>query len=710
MKLFELYAELGLDASKFSSGVDQASKKGKTLADNLKSGLGGAAASVGSGVKATTVMMGNLMADAVKKGVSFVKEIASTGIDYNATMETYVTNFTTMLGGSSDAAQQLTNDLQEMAAATPFAMSDLADASQTLLAFGQDSSTVLDTLQSLGDISMGDKNKLSSLTLAFAQASSAGKLMGQDLMQMINAGFNPLQTVVDKTGASMGDLKEFMSSGKASAALKKQMREARKEVKAMGDDASDGAKMLAQMYEDGAVSAETLAMIIAMETEPGGRFHNAMQNASQTFTGMISTLQDDASALMGKVFQPVSDYIKSDLLPRAQGFIKAVSDGFDAGGLEGAWSAAMSTIGGYIAELGPLALATGSDILANILNGLTGSQTTGAEISALISGVWTDAKAGLDALLSAGGGLLKGIYDGLIADGDSKTGIGAELSGIWSDASASVQSLIDSAGGLLGTIYTSITGQEATATNIGNTIGGVFAAGGTAISDLMSTASTFFTDLSTTLGDPDASIGEKIAGVFNAGAKAMEGLLESAGTFMTKLYVAITGDTEGAAKMQGWIDRLFETPSEQEAREETTVRELATQTSGFVYSKDAFESMYNTAYKMYFDPASYGITEDQADEWMTQLTKHEMGTETLSPEAFKQIADAMGEALQYADKMKEALESSAEASETSEGESAAPIEITVNVSVDGEEVTSVIEPKITGNIMRQFRNAQLTTA
>ena len=35
MKLFELYAELGLDASKFSSGVDQASKKGKSALDSL---------------------------------------------------------------------------------------------------------------------------------------------------------------------------------------------------------------------------------------------------------------------------------------------------------------------------------------------------------------------------------------------------------------------------------------------------------------------------------------------------------------------------------------------------------------------------------------------------------------------------------------------------------------------------------------------------
>lgn len=560
-KLFELYAELGLDAAKFTTGVDKATKQGGNLAKSLKSGLGGAAASIGSSVKATTIMMGNLMTSAVQKSASMVKSLASTGINYNSTMETYVTNFTTMLNGSGEAAKKLTSDLENMAAATPFAMSDLADATQTLLSFGQDSGTVLGTLQNLGDIAMGDANKLSSLTLAFAQASSSGKLMGQDLMQMINAGFNPLQTVVDKTGASMGDLKEFMSSGKASAALKKQMREARKEVKAMGDDASDGAKMLAQMYEDGAVSAETLGMIFDMETSPGGRYYNAMENASKTFKGMLSTLQDDSAALLGRVFKPVSDYIQSELMPKASQFITNVNKGFDVGGIKGAWSAAIGTVRGYLSDIGSDALDAGSNLLANILNGLTGSQTTGAEISALISGVWDDARAGLDTLLSAGSGLLQGIYTGLTGD-NSKQGIIDTVDGLWESASGQVASFVTAAGGVLGSIYTSITGQEATADNIGKTIGGIFSAANTARGDLLDACSTFFTELNTKLGDPDATTGEKIAGVFSAGSAAISNLLESAGGLFTNLYTKTTGDTDGANKFTAYMSGIWDDAKE----------------------------------------------------------------------------------------------------------------------------------------------------
>ena len=61
------------------------------------------------------------------------------------------------------------------------------------------------------------KNKLSSLTLAFSQVQSTGRLMGQDLLQMIGQGFNPLQIISEKTGRSMADLKKDMENGAISA-------------------------------------------------------------------------------------------------------------------------------------------------------------------------------------------------------------------------------------------------------------------------------------------------------------------------------------------------------------------------------------------------------------------------------------------------------------------------------------------------------------
>lgn len=202
--------------------------------------------------------------------------IGKVGVGYNAQMEEYTTNFTTMLG-SQEAAVKKVEALKEMAAKTPFGMEDLASGTQTLLSFGIASNRTMDILRQIGDVSLGNKDKFSSLTLAFAQMSSAGRLTGQDLLQMVNAGFNPLQLISEKTGESMADLRKKM--------------------------------------EEGAISADMVAEAFAIATSEGGKFYNGMEAASKTLTGQWSTLKDDAAAAAGAMFQPFNDVLSSQVLP-----------------------------------------------------------------------------------------------------------------------------------------------------------------------------------------------------------------------------------------------------------------------------------------------------------------------------------------------------------------------------------------------------------
>mgnify|MGYP003301024531 CR=1 FL=1 len=106
--------------------------------------------------------------------------LATAGIKYNASMETYMANLTTLLNGNQEAASQLLSDLKAMANTTPFETTSLVKATQTMLGFGIQVQDSQKYLKQLGDISMGDAQKLESLTLAFSQVSSAGKLSGQD--------------------------------------------------------------------------------------------------------------------------------------------------------------------------------------------------------------------------------------------------------------------------------------------------------------------------------------------------------------------------------------------------------------------------------------------------------------------------------------------------------------------------------------------------
>lgn len=189
--------------------------------------------------------------------------LATAGIKYNASMETYMANLTTLLNGNQEAASQLLSDLKAMANTTPFETTSLVKATQTMLGFGIQVQDSQKYLKQLGDISMGDAQKLESLTLAFSQVSSAGKLSGQDLLQMINAGFNPLNIISQKTGESMASLKERMG--------------------------------------EGALSAQEVAQALEWATEKGGLFYGAMDKASQTTEGKLSTLTDEFNSAVGEL-------------------------------------------------------------------------------------------------------------------------------------------------------------------------------------------------------------------------------------------------------------------------------------------------------------------------------------------------------------------------------------------------------------------------
>lgn len=147
-----------------------------------------------------------------------IKDFAGQVMSARANIESLHTSFTVLLGDAGKA-DKLFNGLREFGATTPLELPDWAKAAQTLLGFGTSANDVLPILKDIGNISMGDAQKMESLTLAFSQATSAGKLQGQDLLQMINAGFNPLNEMTKITGKNMGELKDEMSKGQISAKM-----------------------------------------------------------------------------------------------------------------------------------------------------------------------------------------------------------------------------------------------------------------------------------------------------------------------------------------------------------------------------------------------------------------------------------------------------------------------------------------------------------
>ena len=161
--------------------------------------------------------------------------------------------FTTLVGSETKAKGML-DEIAKFAAASPFGKLDLTENAKTMLNFGVETGRVLPLLKQLGDISGGNKDRLQSLSLVLGQVSAAGRLQGQDNLQFINAGFNPLQELAKMTGKSYAELQDKMSKGQ--------------------------------------ITFENVTQAIRHATGAGGKFFGMMDKQSQTAAGKFATVKD----------------------------------------------------------------------------------------------------------------------------------------------------------------------------------------------------------------------------------------------------------------------------------------------------------------------------------------------------------------------------------------------------------------------------------
>lgn len=198
---------------------------------------------------------------AIIGGVGVLKALGSEIVRVRGEFQSTQTAIETLVG--KDMAGNLIPQIKELAKISPLTMSDMVGAEKMMLGFNIQAEDTIKYLKALSDVSMGDSQRFNSLTLAFSQMSAAGKLMGQDLNQMINAGFNPLQIMADKTGKSISILKEEMSKG--------------------------------------AISAEMVQQAFIDATSAGGKFYNMSENASKTINGQLSMMQDAINTVFNEL-------------------------------------------------------------------------------------------------------------------------------------------------------------------------------------------------------------------------------------------------------------------------------------------------------------------------------------------------------------------------------------------------------------------------
>lgn len=279
------------------------------------------------------------------------------GVKYNASIEQYQTSFEVMTG-SADKAAEVIERLKKVGAETPFELPELADTTQLLMNYGFTADDAMDKMMMLGDISQGSADKMSRIATAYGQMSSAGKVSLEDVKQMIEAGFNPLQEISESTGESMASLYKRISKG--------------------------------------TLSVDEITASMERATSEGGKYFQSMEKQSQTVNGLISTLKDNAQQLLGEVVKPISESMAKELLPSAINALEQLTTAFQTEGVDGL-------------------IQAGGQILSNLLLGI--SQKIPTAITTAVGVITTfidNITANIPQFLSAGGQIISSILSGMM--------------------------------------------------------------------------------------------------------------------------------------------------------------------------------------------------------------------------------------------------------------------------------------------------------
>lgn len=311
-------------------------------------------------------------------GIDAIGNVAQAGIDFNAKMETYETAFTTLLG-SEEEAERVMRQIREDAAKTPFDVDSLTAANQALVAAGVDADAAREDVLNLANAiaaTGGGSAELSRMAANMQGIRNTGKATSMDIRQFANAGINIYGLLAD----------------------------------AMGVTTAEAAEM--------EVSYEDLTRAFALAAEEGGVYYNALENQSQTFTGRLSTIKDNATQLAGALTEDLFSKL-TDLQGGVMDWLATLLDAAQTGGIEGALGAAqeiLASIFQSILDGLPGMMSAGVSVLVNIANGIVDAlpnimQAGFALLSALIQAII----ANLPQIISAGVKILISLVSGLLS-------------------------------------------------------------------------------------------------------------------------------------------------------------------------------------------------------------------------------------------------------------------------------------------------------
>lgn len=240
--------------------------------------------------KCAGILAGVFVIDRIK---DYATSVYKTGIEYNALSEQAQVAWSTILG-SHEAASKMMTEITDYAAKTPFSKMGVDTMAKQLTNAGFEGQAVFDQLTKIGDMGSAfgiQEDSLREMVRQYAQVQQAQVAYTEDLNILQDRGIPIFKALGEVMGVPVSQVKKLASQGKVTA----------------------------DVYNKA---------IDSMANKTKG----AMEAQSQTFNGMMSTLEDNLSILWGYLTKDWFDNMKNSLssfLPKLEDFVTLVgTDGF----------------------------------------------------------------------------------------------------------------------------------------------------------------------------------------------------------------------------------------------------------------------------------------------------------------------------------------------------------------------------------------------
>ncbi len=231
-------------------------------------------------------MVGGFAVAKVAQSAAAMKEFAAESQRVYTSLEKTSAAFD-VFTGSAAKTQSLIIGMKQLSALSGVTFSTMSEGAATMMSYGMSTEATSEKLKQLATISRGDSERFKMMALAYGQVTAAGRLMGQETLQLINAGFNPLAEISRTTGRSMADLKKDM--------------------------------------EEGRITVEMVSNAFKTATSEGGRYNGMLEKIGQTTAGAqakSSAAWEQAKADIGEALTPLTRF----QAVLSQAFAKSVSD------------------------------------------------------------------------------------------------------------------------------------------------------------------------------------------------------------------------------------------------------------------------------------------------------------------------------------------------------------------------------------------------